>query len=233
MFSESGRLRKARTMITVLQTYSDIPLNNLVCLDVGGSTGIIDYYLADYFKFVTGIDIDSQAIGYAKENFSKENLVFEIGDAMSLQYNDATFDVVICSQVYEHVPEAEKMMEEIHRVLKPGGICYFAANNRFMLHEPHYDLPFLSVIPRITAHLYLRISGKGSYYYEKHLSYWGLKRLVKDFSRVDYTLKLIENPKKFSIEYMIRPNSTKAKLAAVIAKNMIWLVPGYIWILVK
>ena len=233
MFDVEGRKRKARTMVAVLQDYFKDSLLNLTVLNVGGSAGIIDEYLSRYFKSVVSIDIDEKAVTHARNNFSNESLKFEIGDAMNLQHKDKSFDVVIATQIYEHVPDAQTMINEIYRVLKPGGACYFAAGNRLMWNEPHYNLPLLSVVPRPLAHLYLRLSGKGNYYYEKHLSYWGLKKLTNRFTICDYTKALIENPTKFRVEYMIRPDSAKAKAAAVLAKYFMWIVPGYVWILSK
>jgi ubiquinone/menaquinone biosynthesis C-methylase UbiE len=165
--------------------------------------------------------------------FSNEHLNFCAGDAMSLGFPDNSFDVVICSQVYEHVPDARKMMDEIYRVLKPEGVCYFAAGNRLAVDEHHHHLPFLSAIPRPLGHLYLRLSGKGKYYYEKHLSYWGLRRLVARFDIIDYTGKLINMPEQFGAAYMLEPGSSKHKLAQFVVNNLYWLCPGYIWLLRK
>lgn len=233
MFNTERRQKKARTMVCVLQDYLQKPLHDLSLLNVGGSAGIIDEFLSKYFKSVVGVDIDQQAIAYAESNFIRRNLSFEIGDAMNLRQDEASFDVVVSSQVYEHVPDARVMMTEIYRVLKPGGVCYFAAGNRLMWNEPHYNLPLLSAIPRPLAHLYLRLAGRGKFYYEKHLSYWGLRDLVRGFEVVDYTLPIITNPEKFSAEHMIPPGTRKAKLAGAMARHLIWLVPGYIWVLQK
>ncbi|QKQ26308.1 class I SAM-dependent methyltransferase [Candidatus Reidiella endopervernicosa] len=166
-----------------------------------------------------------------KDQLSKEGLTFEIGDAMNMKYEANSFDVVICSQVYEHVPDAAMLMQEMFRVLKPGGAIYFSAGNRLMFNEPHYNLPLLSVLPRPLAHLYLKMSGRGDHYYEKHFTYWGLKRLVRAFEVIDYTPLILSKPEKYKTEYMVKPGSNKQKIAAFISKYMIWLVPGYIWIL--
>ncbi|MCK5359601.1 MAG: methyltransferase domain-containing protein, partial [Gammaproteobacteria bacterium] len=139
----------------------------------------------------------------------------------------------ICSQVYEHVIDARQMMDEIYRVLKPEGICYFAAGNRLAIDEHHHHLPFLSAIPRPLGHLYLRLAGKGKYYYEKHLSYWGLKSLVSRFQIVDYTAEVINDPKRYATDYMLEPGSSKQKFARLIVKRFYWLCPGYIWLLKK
>ncbi len=73
--------------------------------------------------------------------------------------------------------------------MKPGGFCYFSGNNRVMIMEPHYKLPFLSLLPRPLAHRYMRLAGKGDYYHEKHVSYWGLRELCKKFHIIDYSEK--------------------------------------------
>lgn len=233
MFEIEGRQRKAMTMISVLSEYLGRPLEELSALNVGGSAGIIDEYLARHFHRVTGIDIDEKAIAFARQNFNKEGLCFEVGDAMDLSYGEDSFDVVICSQVYEHVPDADLLLSEIYRVLKPGGVVYFAAGNRIMLNEPHYKLPLLSVIPRPLAHWYLRVTGRGRYYYEKHYSYWGLKRLVRRYTVSDYTPLILSDPEKYSAAYMVKPGTWKQKIASFLSRHMIWLVPGYIWVLQK
>jgi 2-polyprenyl-3-methyl-5-hydroxy-6-metoxy-1,4-benzoquinol methylase len=233
MYSRNSRERKAKTMIAVLGDYYKKELQSLTLLDIGASTGIIDNYLSEYFGKVIGTDIDKSAIQFANDQYRKKNLKFIIGDGVNICFNDNSFDVIICSQVYEHVPDANKLLSEIHRTLKPNGVCYFAASNRMNIHEPHYNLPFLSIIPRPLSHAYLRVLRKGNFYYEKHLSYFGLKSIVRNFQIIDYTKKIIFNPKYFHVEYMIRESSLKYKLAKFMVKYMYVLLPGYIWILRK
>ena len=220
-------------MIAVLDDHFQTPLNKQALLNVGGSSGIIDNYLADYFRSVINVDIDEPAIEQARSNFKKDNLRFQTGDALNLQFSDNSFDVVICSQVYEHVVNPQKMLGEIFRVLVPGGICYFAASNRLMWNEPHYNLPLLSVVPRPLAHLYVRLMKKSSQYHELHYTYRGLKKLVRNFIVKDITCKLICDPVKYHIDYMMPPDSIKAVIAKIITRKFNWLTPGYIWLLQK
>ena len=233
MYDVARRELKAQTMVSVLGDFCAARLQELRVLNVGGSTGIIDNYLAGYFASVTGVDIDEDAITFARKNYNKDNLIFDVGDALNLQFPDNSVDSVICSQVEELVPDSHSMMNEIFRVLVPGGICYFAANNRLMWNEPHYNLPLLSVIPRPLANIYVRLAGKAKHYHELHYTYWGLRKLVRRFHIHDYTLKLVNDPIKYSIAYMIKPGSTKASLAGFMARYFIWLSPGYIWLLEK
>lgn len=233
MYDTEGRSRKARTMVAVLRDHLDADLDSLKALNVGGSAGIIDSCLAEHFGSVTGIDIDRDAIEHARCNFQRGNLHFAVGDALNLKYPDESFDVVICSHVYEHVPDARRMMEEIFRVLVPGGLCYFAAGNRLMWNEPHYGLPLLSVLPRPLAHLYVRLAGRGDHYHELHFTYWGLRRLVRNFRLHDLTRMLTDDPERYGVDYMLPPGSGKAALARAVARYAPWLVPSYIWLLEK
>ena len=233
LYDTDNRERKARTMLAVLRDFLDKPLSECDVLNVGGSAGVIDNFLADHAARVVGIDIDDEAINHAQQKFTKDNLEFQVADALNLPFDDSSFDVVICSHVYEHVPDPVQMFEEIHRVLRPGGICYFSAANRLMWNEPHYNLPLLAPIPRPLAHIYIRLAGKADFYHEKHLTYWGLKTLVSKFSRSDYTVRLITEPAKFQTEYMLPAGSMKARIARAVAGWFYWALPGYIWVLQK
>jgi len=151
---------------------------------------------------------------------------------MALDFPEHSFDVVICSQVYEHVPSPVQMMAEIHRVLAPHGVCYFAATNRFCVMEQHYHLPLLSVIPVSWAHHYLRLCGRGRYYHERHMTLWELRRLTATFSICDYTSKLLSEPERYGTGYMI--NSVFKRIVAIVfSRCAYWAFPGYVWLLKK
>jgi ubiquinone/menaquinone biosynthesis C-methylase UbiE len=231
VFDRENRERKARTMLAVLEDYFGGPITNSKVLNVGGSAGAIDNFLADHVGHAVSVDIDAQAIDHAKAMFNKSNLEFRVADALNLPYDTASFDIVICSHVYEHVPDPEQMFAEIRRVLVPGGVCYFSAGNRLMWNEPHYNLPLLAMLPRPLAHIYIRLTGKADYYHEKHLSYWGLRKLVAGFTRTDYTVRLIEEPRKFHTEYMLPSGTLKTRIARFMAHSVYWALPGYIWLL--
>jgi len=233
LFNVTLRERKARTITLVCRDYLKTDdLSALSLLDVGSSSGIIDNYLADHFGQVTGIDIDEAGMQHARSTFTKPNLQFKQDDAMQLDMAEASVDVVVCSHVYEHVPDAHTMFREIHRVLRPGGFCYFSGQNRLMIQEPHYKLPFLSLLPRPLAHYYMRLAGKGRYYHEKHVSYWALKKMVADFAIVDYSWRVIAEPHRFGVDYMLQPGTFKHRLASLVARYARWATP-HIWILEK
>ncbi len=233
VFDREQREKKGRTIVLVCKDFfKSTDLSRLKLLDVGSSSGIIDNYLADYFGGVSGIDIDEAAMAHARAAFNKENLHFARGDAMQLDAADCSVDVVVCSHVYEHVPDAKKMFDEIFRVLKPGGFCYFSGNNRMMIIEPHYRLPFLSLLPRPLAHLYIRLAGRGNYYHEKHVTYWALQKLCEAFDIFDYSARVITDPDKFGISYLLEKGTLKWRAAKFFARHIKWATP-HIWILQK
>jgi 2-polyprenyl-3-methyl-5-hydroxy-6-metoxy-1,4-benzoquinol methylase len=229
------RQQKARKILAVLNNYYNGQIQEFTVLDMGCSTGIISSYLAPSFASVTGIDIDEPAIDYAINRIKTSSTQFYLRDAINTGFADESFDIVICAHIYEHLPCPHKLLSEIKRVLRPGGVCYFAAENRLNFWEAHYYLPFLSLIPKPLAHFYLRFTRKGKFYYENLLTYWGLKRLISqfDFDIIDYTPLIINEPEKYSAVEMIKPNSIKQKAAKRIIKLAYWLCPTYIWLLRK
>ncbi len=232
MYNRALREKKAETIVRVLKDHFN-DTSSLNVLDVSASTGFIDYYLADHVRRITGIDIDTKAIRHARESHNKSNLFFDVGDALNLTFADDSFDAVICTHLYEHVPDAKKLMNEIYRVLVKGGVCYFAAGNRLQFMEPHYRLPLLSCLPKPLAHLYFRVSGKGRYYYENHLTVWSLKRLAKKYKRIDYTEKIVNYPEVFAASYLLEPGGWKQSVAKLVLKYAYFIFPTYIWLLEK
>lgn len=60
-----------------------------------------------------------------------------VGDALNLPFEDRSFETIVSTQVLEHVEKPWLVVKEIHRVLKPGGICFLTAP--FM--EPYHPYP--------------------------------------------------------------------------------------------
>ncbi len=189
--------------------------------------------MAQYFGKVIGMDTDQPAIRAAVDRRAKVQASFVCGSGLEAPFQDECFDVVICNQIYEHVPDPQQMMDQISRILKKNGVCFFGAGNRFKVMEGHYFLPFLSWLPKPLADIYLRITGKGHNYEERHFSYFGIKRLVRNFQIHDYTLDVIKAPERFS--YMDTP-----KIIGFLSVLPRWflalflpLIPNYLFILTR
>lgn len=72
---------------------------------------------------VTGVDFSESLIAEATRRAAARNLpvTFEVGDAQALRFPDHTFDAVRTERMLMHVPDPERAISEMARVLKPGG----------------------------------------------------------------------------------------------------------------
>jgi SAM-dependent methyltransferase len=236
MFDELGRLQKARKTVAVILDVlrvAGVDPRSVRLLDIGCSTGILTRHYAEFFGRVVGIDIDDGAVEWARLNRGAYNVTYQVGDSMELPYLTGEFDLVTCTHIYEHVPDAQRMIDEIYRVLRPGGLCYFAAENRLRVWDGHYNLPLVTMLPRPLANVYVRVTGRGQRRYETHRTVWGLKRLVRAFEISDYTRAVVRDPKRFEATGMIWPGSPKQKVANAILTVAYWAFPTYLWILRK
>lgn len=62
-----------------------------------------------------------------------------LGDAQALGIRDAAFDVVLCTEVLEHLPEPQKGIDEMFRVLRPGGTLILTTRFLFPIHDAPHD----------------------------------------------------------------------------------------------
>lgn len=101
-------------------------------LDLGCAGGFMAEALAQKGAQVTGIDPAAQAIAAAKNHAAQNDLTitYDVGVGESLPYGDASFDALVCVDVLEHVADVSKVVSEIARVLKPGGIFLYDTINR-------------------------------------------------------------------------------------------------------
>lgn len=229
LYNRKSRIDRANKIIKTLEDHFGKSLKKLTVLDIGSSTGIIDSVLAKKFKKVLGIDKDKAAVDFAKKSFKSKNLYFKVADALNIPSKDNSFDIIVCTHVYEHVENPKKLFKEIYRVLKRGGICYFAAINWLWPIEPHYFLPFLHWLPANLANYYLKSVKKSAHYEESLLSYIGLRRITGQFKLYDYTTKIYRSPEKYGYFF----NKSQKKAGQVFSPVLKFLSPTFIWILEK
>ncbi len=232
MYDAASRELKAAKVVAILEDGLG-DLGPLRLLDLGCSNGLMTSFYGERFKSVIGLDFDEPGIEYAIAHNRSPNIEYRAGDAMATGLPDASVDVVTCTHVYEHVPDAAQMMDEIFRVLRPGGACLFIAGNRLTLVEADNHLPFLSLLPRPLADRYVRLMGRGDRYYERTRTVWSLRRLAGRFELSDYTARVVENPARFRATDVVTPGTVKQRTALLALKTAYWLAPTYIWILRK
>lgn len=91
-------------------------------LDLGCSDGFGTYYVAEYSKFVLGVDFDEEAIGYANKNYQRSNIQFKLENFLDKKYGN--FNGIVSFDVIEHIyPEhIEKYMQTVKMNLCWGGV---------------------------------------------------------------------------------------------------------------
>jgi len=93
-------------------------------LDAGCGFGLYSLALAEKGVIVIGVDTDEKQVSMAKEwaiKLSILNARFEVQDICKLPYEDESFDKILCVDVIEHVPNDERAISELVRVLKVEG----------------------------------------------------------------------------------------------------------------
>jgi SAM-dependent methyltransferase len=188
--SYESRHRQADKIRYLLTTFAPAALGrnlqDTICVDVGCSSGLITQALAPLFKGMVGIDYDSVALARITTELPLK-LQFIQGDAMELPFATSSVWLVLCAQVYEHVPSSTRLFSELRRVLAPGGGLFFSGPNWLYPIEPHYFLPFLHWLPEKWADAYLRTSNLGAHYYERSRTWWSLRREFDTYEIYDLT----------------------------------------------
>lgn len=107
----------------------DSPLN---LLDVGCGGGLLAEEFASLNCHVTGIDPSEQSLVTARAHAQQQGLdiAYHCGFGDALPFPEASFDVVSCCDVLEHIEDWQATIAEISRVLKPGGLFLFDTINR-------------------------------------------------------------------------------------------------------
>lgn len=92
-------------------------------LEIGGGLGTDLSMFARHGAIVTDVDLSAGHLAHARENFALRGLTGEFvhHDAETLPFADNTFDVVYSNGVIHHTPNTQHVVQEIRRVLKPGG----------------------------------------------------------------------------------------------------------------
>jgi ubiquinone/menaquinone biosynthesis C-methylase UbiE len=234
MLDQEFRTRKARKILAVLnEALGSRDPSSMRALDVGASAGIIVGELGRVFGEVVGIDIDENGIQRGRQFLTGPNQELRVGDAMNMPFEDESFDVAVLNHVYEHMPDADRLFEEVWRVLVSGGIAYVGAQNRLAPMEPHLKLLGLSWLPPRLADAYVRRAGKGERYYERPRSFRGLKRMTARFEFEDWTLRVIRNPARYAAEDVVRRDGLVTKLPRVVLSALHPFIPTYILVLRK
>ncbi len=115
-------------------------IKDKVVLESGCGEGYGSNYLAETASQVVAIDKSSETILHAAGCYKRDNLEFKSIDATDASFGPETFDVVCAFEIFEHIQNYEKFINQMKKVLKPGGIFIVSTPNKKM-HSPGRKKP--------------------------------------------------------------------------------------------
>ena len=115
-------MRADRKVYTFM--YERIPevIHGREVLEIATGPGLLTKHVARAAKRMVATDYSEGMIRQARKGKRPDNLTFEVADATSLPYADDSFDVVLIANALHVMPEPEKALREIDRVLRPDGV---------------------------------------------------------------------------------------------------------------
>ena len=122
-------------------------------LDIGCGAGYGSSELAQTAAAVTGLDVAPEAVALARNSYAAPNLQYLAASATCIPFADASFGLITCFEVIEHIHDWPLLLNEARRLLAPGGQfivstpnkSYYAESraqigpNPFHVHEFEYD----------------------------------------------------------------------------------------------
>jgi 2-polyprenyl-6-hydroxyphenyl methylase/3-demethylubiquinone-9 3-methyltransferase len=132
-------------------------------LDVGCGGGILAESLARKNGLVKGIDIAPRVLATARLHLHESELDIDYQEkTVEDQASEApaSFDVVTCMEMLEHVPDPASIIRSVHELLKPGGHAFFSTLNR---------TPLAFILGIVGAEHIARLLPRGTHRYDRFI----------------------------------------------------------------
>ena len=126
LVNRQGHTRKVAARAMNLLNRIDHPAGSRY-LDVGCGVGAAAREISTTSQLhVTGVDVDPKQIHAAQVAGESSNLHFQVMDATRLEFGDGEFDIVASSMATHHIPNWERAISEMARVLRRGGYLIYS-----------------------------------------------------------------------------------------------------------
>lgn len=154
-------------------------------LDAGCGKGRFSKILHDEGALVTGLDLSDELLKSAKNNFKGINFIK--ASVTKINFPDCFFDFILSVEVIEHVPDHQKAISEMIRVLKKGGKIIIIDKNILSLHRKF-------LLPNVLLKKYMELTNKWFYptnfQFKEKWFFWGdIDKIFKKYcreSKADY-----------------------------------------------
>lgn len=98
-------------------------------VDLGSGVGNNILTVLQFTHKVTAVDASADALKYSKKRHRGCNISYLQADIENLPFPSASFDLVVCTEVIEHVNSIEQVCAEVWRILKPNGYCILSGQS--------------------------------------------------------------------------------------------------------
>lgn len=226
MANHKRRIKAEKIMRVLEEVLGDTnPSVKLRLLDIGTGNGEIAAHLASAYE-VTSVDV-------VDERETREIFKFVQLSDDKLPFPEGTFDIVVSNHVIEHVPNADRHLTEIARVIKPGGVVYLATPNRLWPREVHYKLYLLHWLPTT---LFLNLLKRLGRYHEdvRLLGWYGLrKRAGRNFSWEVFSDRICKWPNRYHMNCTHRTARILGAIPLRLYRWLTWLHPTLVIVLYR
>ena len=124
-------------------------------IEVGPGSGIYLPILAQLYDEVVALDIEQAYLNHASHLTSThQNLLLKIDDITASSLPTASFDLILCTEVVEHLPDSSPALREMHRLLRPGGTLLLSTPQRYSPLEMAAKIAFLPGIINLVRFIY-------------------------------------------------------------------------------
>jgi SAM-dependent methyltransferase len=165
--------------------------------DIACGTGYGTQMLAEAgAKSVLGIDISADAVAFSRQRFSAPNVSYIVSNAQDLTaISDNQFEIVVSFETIEHLPDVEAYLDEMARILRPGGAFLVSTPDRRIASVTHCFLGHPQNPYHVREYterellelLSTRFQIKACYgqgFVQSWLVFWPLQFFIKAFCRI-------------------------------------------------
>ena len=134
-WDENGEFKPLHEMNPLRLNFINMgsPLENTKVCDVGCGGGILTESMAKCGATTTGIDMGKAPLSVARLHALESELEIDYQQITAEEFaenNPASFDVITCMEMLEHVPDPASIISACFKLVKPGGSVYFSTINR-------------------------------------------------------------------------------------------------------
>jgi 2-polyprenyl-3-methyl-5-hydroxy-6-metoxy-1,4-benzoquinol methylase len=140
-------------IIDAINRYSTNPDGRAI--EIGPGSGVYLPELARHYRFVDAADIADEFLTRARELANiHDNISAMKDDITDSKIGGSTYDLVLCTEVVEHVANSSAAIKHMYRVLKPGGVLILSTPQRYSTLELTCKIAFLPVVIDIVRAIY-------------------------------------------------------------------------------